>query len=145
MIGFSKEEFRAGKINWRSITPPEWLAADDKAIADVLREETCAPYEKQYLRRDGTRRDVLIAVARLPGEEEQLAAFTLDITDRKRAEREVLRLNSELEKRVAQRTAELSVKNEELERLNHVFVDRELRMRELKGQIAELERNACRN
>ncbi|MRR17159.1 MAG: PAS domain S-box protein [Deltaproteobacteria bacterium] len=140
MIGYSREEFRTGKINWRAITPPEWLAADDKAIADVLREDTSSPYEKQYLLRDGTRIDILIAVASLPGDEQQLAAFILDITDRKRAEREVLRLNEELEKRVAQRTAELQVKNEELERLNRVFVDRELRMRELKRQIAEREK-----
>jgi len=141
MIGFSRKEFQAGKINWRSITPPEWLAADEKAIVDALREESCPPYEKQYLLRNGTRIDVLMAVAILPGEEGQMAAFMLDITDRKKAEREILRLNEELEKRVAQRTAELQIKNEELERLNRVFVDRELRMRELKQQIAELERN----
>ncbi|HLZ20246.1 MAG TPA: PAS domain S-box protein, partial [Smithellaceae bacterium] len=140
MIGFSGEEFRAGKIDWRAITPPEWLAADEKAIAEVRRDGACSPYEKQYVRRDGTRVDVFLAVAGLPGEEEQLAAFALDITDRKRAEREVLRLNEDLEERVAKRTAELAAKNAELERFNRVFVDRELRMRELKARIDELER-----
>jgi predicted nucleic acid-binding Zn-ribbon protein len=83
-----------------------------------------------------------VVVAKLPGQEEQLAAFALDITDRKRVEREVSRLNEELERRVAQRTAELSAKNEELERLNRVFVDREIRMRELKEKIARMEKGA---
>jgi PAS domain S-box-containing protein len=140
LIGFSPEEFRAGKIDWRALTPPEWLAADEKAITEVRDGGACTPYEKQYLRRDGTRVDVFLAVARLPGDEEQLAAFAVDITDRKRVEKEVLRLNEELEERVAQRTAELSAKNKELERLNKVFVHRELRMREMKARISELEK-----
>jgi PAS domain S-box-containing protein len=63
-----------------------------------------------------------------------------DITESKEAEEEIKRLNEELEERVALRTSELVAKTFELERVNKVFVDRELRMRELKARIAELER-----
>lgn len=142
MIGCSREELHNGVIDWRSFTPAEWLEADETAISQVRQTGVSAPYEKQYIRRDGVRVDILLAVTRLPGEEEQLAAFVLDITERKKIEREVSLLNEELEARVEERTAEIVAKNEQLEHLNRVFVDRELRMRELKDRISELEKKA---
>jgi PAS domain S-box-containing protein len=63
----------------------------------------------------------------------------VDITERKRVEEEIDQLNKELEERVKQRTAELEEKNSELERMNRLFVGRELRMVELKKQIKESE------
>lgn len=62
-----------------------------------------------------------------------------DITERELAKDALNRLNERLEQRVAERTAELEAKNSELERLNRLFVDRELRMIELKKRINELE------
>lgn len=53
---------------------------------------------------------------------------------------ERLKLHSdELEDSVRERTRELEEKNAELERFNRLFVDRELRMVELKEKIRELE------
>ena len=86
LIGYSREEFARGLVDWRKITPPEWLPADEHAIEELRRQGTCTPYEKEYVRRDGTRVSVLLSDAMLPGPEEQIAAFALDITERKRAE-----------------------------------------------------------
>jgi len=70
---------------------------------------------------------------------ERTAQLKLEIAERKRAEEKLRTLNGELEERVQQRTSELAAKNTELERMNKVFVGRELRMVELKERIKELE------
>jgi PAS domain S-box-containing protein len=86
LIGYTREELEHGKIDWRAITPPEWLPADEQALGELRERGTCTPYEKEYVRRDGTRVSVFLADTMLPGPGEQIAAFALDITARKRAE-----------------------------------------------------------
>jgi PAS domain S-box-containing protein len=86
LIGYNREELEHGKIDWRAVTPPEWLPADDRAIRELRERGTCTPYEKEYVRRDGTRVPVYLAVAVLPGPGELLAAFVLDLTKQRQTE-----------------------------------------------------------
>jgi transcriptional regulator with GAF, ATPase, and Fis domain len=59
--------------------------------------------------------------------------------EREFAEKELRTLNEQLEQRVRERTVELAAKNVELEKMNRLFVGRELRMVELKERIRALE------
>jgi PAS domain S-box-containing protein len=86
MIGYTREEFENGMVDWRAITPPEWLPTDDRAIEELRKRGKCTPYEKEYLRRDGSRVPVSLSDALLPGPEEYIAAFIVDITERKKAD-----------------------------------------------------------
>lgn len=62
-----------------------------------------------------------------------------EVAERQMAQEELAQLNKSLEQRVQERTAELEEKYAELERLNKLFVGRELRMVELKERISKLE------
>ncbi|MBE0669452.1 MAG: response regulator [Anaerolineales bacterium] len=96
ILGVTRREFLDGKVDWTWFTPPEWLPADQKAIAELLERGICEPYEKEYQRSDGTRVPVYIANAMLPGSGTQIAAFVLDITERKRANEKIIRQNAYL-------------------------------------------------
>ena len=86
LIGYTREELSHGRIDWRALTPPEWLPSDERAIAELREHGTCAPYEKEYQRRDQTRVPVLLVDATMSGSQGHIAAFVLDLTVRKQAE-----------------------------------------------------------
>jgi len=62
-----------------------------------------------------------------------------EIAERQRAEVELTRYREQLEEIVRERTAALERKNAELDKVNKVFIGRELRMAELKEKIKDLE------
>jgi PAS domain S-box-containing protein len=105
LVGFTREEFEQGQLDWRAITPPEWQPADERAIAALRVEGRCTPYEKEYVRRDGTRVAVFLADVMLPGPEEQIVALVLDRTEGKRVEAALRESESRLSE--AQKLAQL--------------------------------------
>ncbi|PMB14759.1 hypothetical protein CEN48_09020 [Fischerella thermalis CCMEE 5282] len=49
MIGYTRQDLQAGGINWKNITPPEYLPADAQGIAQAKSQGACIPYEKEYI------------------------------------------------------------------------------------------------
>jgi PAS domain S-box-containing protein len=86
ILGSTREELLSGQVDWRQFTPPEWLPAGDRALAQVRERGVCDTYEKEYERRGGSRVPVLITDVMMPGDSGDILAFVLDITERKRAE-----------------------------------------------------------
>ena len=64
-----------------------------------------------------------------------------DITERKKAEKELTNYRKNLEEIIKKRTLELEEKNKKLDKLNKVFVGREIRMAELKKEIKKMKEN----
>jgi PAS domain S-box-containing protein len=86
MIGYSREELRAGKIRWLEITPPEYRELDQSAIEEALSRGAIAPYEKELCRRDGSRIWVLLGSAAVRRSPLLYVGFVMDLTERKRKE-----------------------------------------------------------
>ncbi len=87
-IGYARDDLEAGRINWRAITPPEYAALDDARTAELLAQGMCAPFEKEYLRKDGTRVPVLIGSALVHDSEARGISICLDLSERRLAEAE---------------------------------------------------------
>jgi PAS domain S-box-containing protein len=85
IVGYSREEVLTQGLTWRSLTPSESLERSDAARAELRTRGTCAPFEKEYIRKDGSRVWVILTAAMILDGEEQWMCFVLDISDRKRA------------------------------------------------------------
>ena len=84
MCGYSREDLAENLVRWDKMTPPEWMPDSLKAIEEFRTTGRTTPYEKEYIRKDGSRWWALFAAKRL-GEEEGVE-FVIDITESKRAE-----------------------------------------------------------
>jgi PAS domain S-box-containing protein len=87
LLGASRDDLLAGRVSWRDFTPGEWLPADERAIQQLRERGVCEPYEKEYQRADGTRVPVYLADTVLPGPGGQIAAFVLNLTQLRQAEK----------------------------------------------------------
>jgi PAS domain S-box-containing protein len=86
MIGYSREDLSAGKVNCTQLTPEEWHDEDSRAIAELRKSAVVQPFEKEYFRADGTRVSVLLGAATFGSTPEQVVAFVVDLTERNRIE-----------------------------------------------------------
>jgi PAS domain S-box-containing protein len=87
MVGYSREELDAGAIDWVAMTPPEFVELDQAKVAELRFRGSIRPYEKEYVRKDGSRVPVLIGGAVLQGRTDRGVCFALDISEQKAAER----------------------------------------------------------
>ena len=88
MVGYHRKDLISGRLCWTELTPSEWRDHDARAVAEVKLTWRAQPYEKEYIRKDGSRVPVLIGVAMFEENGNEGVAFVLDLTERKRAEAE---------------------------------------------------------
>ena len=84
IVGYSKQEVAERRVTWRTLTPPEWVAASEEQMERLATTGRIGPYEKQYILRDGTRRWMLFAGRDLG--DGTIAEFCIDVTGRRSAE-----------------------------------------------------------
>ncbi|WP_445632681.1 histidine kinase [Nostoc sp. DSM 114161] len=86
MLGYSRAELVSGKLNWKNLTPPEYESLDKQVLIQLENSSFCNPFEKEYIRKDGSRLPILAGASCFEGSHERGAFFVLDITERKQAE-----------------------------------------------------------
>ena len=140
MLGYPREELMA--LSWADLTHPDDLEGDLAAFQGLVTGAVDKYVrEKRYVRKDGTPvfTELSVGCVRHPdGELDYVLALAVDVTERKRAEREVvlrqaelLELNRSLEARVGEAVAELRAKDQVL-----ITQGRQAAMGEMIGNIA---------
>jgi PAS domain S-box-containing protein len=142
ITGYTDEEFAADPFLWFRMVVDEDKPLVQKQAGCVLEGEGPRSIEHRIIRKDGALRWIRNTIVPRYDEQGRLQVYDgliQDITERKLAEEEVHRLNTELEQRVRQRTAQLETSNRELESFSY-SVSHDLRapLRHLTGFVSLL-------
>ncbi|MEG3876017.1 PAS domain S-box protein [Microcoleus sp. herbarium7] len=96
-VKYTRDDLLSGRINWQEMTPPEYVRLDTEKVAELRARNTVVPFEKEYVRSDGSRVPVLLGSTFLEGSREFGVSFVLDLSDRKQAESQLQKQQQLLE------------------------------------------------
>ncbi|MBD2562199.1 MULTISPECIES: PAS domain-containing protein [Nostoc] len=114
MVGYSREELLAGQVRRKNITPPEYHVLDEQGIEQLLTVGVCTPYEKEYIRKDGSRIPILIGGALVERDPASWICFILDLTPRKQLEKALRQQAEELKQANRNKDEFLAILSHEL-------------------------------
>ncbi|MBD1395500.1 PAS domain-containing sensor histidine kinase [Mucilaginibacter glaciei] len=86
MIGYSADELAKGLVSWKTLTPEKFQSASAHAVEQLKTLGYCEPFEKEYLRKDGTTVSVILASSLLDSNDSADAVtFIIDISHKQQA------------------------------------------------------------
>jgi PAS domain S-box-containing protein len=86
IVGYDQADLAAGRLSRTVLTPAEWHDRDARALTEMRATGTAQPFEKEYVRKDGSRVPVLVGGATLDERGDAVVVFAVDLTELKRAE-----------------------------------------------------------
>lgn len=126
MIGYSREDLRAGRLNWVALTPSDYRLQTRAKIQEMLETGTFVPYQKEYIRKDGSRIQVQVASSLLEGSTTDCVTFIVDLSK--------LAVLEERNRASTERAAELARANRALKQTLDVLAT-ENRIDEVLGHV----------
>jgi PAS domain S-box-containing protein len=118
LLGYTRADLAAGRIDWRQLTPPAWKEEDERKVAELLATGRHGPYEKEYLAADGGAVPVMIASAFFDGSTTEGVALCLDRTAQRRAEAALRQRERELRDALAETQGARAAAEETAHRLH---------------------------
>ncbi len=99
LLGLSRDELLSRSLSWMDFTPPEYLPMEERVWHDAGSASggVAAPYEKEFIRKDGSRVPALVGWAFLDDWRDSCVAFVLDLSQYKQAQEALRRRERELE------------------------------------------------
>lgn len=79
MIGYAREDLEHHQLNWRQITPPEYIEVSEQSIEELYTRGASRAYEKELYMKDGSRVPVYVIGVFL---DKNTGIFTTIIIDR---------------------------------------------------------------
>ncbi len=87
IIGYTREDLKAGKLTWSTISPNKYDDVDIQKITELLAHKTIVPFEKEYTHKDGHTVPVLVGAEAFDAHISYGVSFALDISELKELER----------------------------------------------------------
>jgi PAS domain S-box-containing protein len=91
MVGYTREDLEARRISWAEMTPAELVEQDQRALKELATTGVCEPFEKEFIRQDGSRVPIFIGPAMFEDDLDEGFCFVLDLSERKKLEQQFLR------------------------------------------------------
>lgn len=90
LIGYTREDLSAGRIQWTTLTPPEYQERDIQALKELRITGVARPFEKAYVTKGGERVPVLLGgtLVRQENAPSLILAFIVDLTANKELDRQ---------------------------------------------------------
>ena len=86
IVGYEREDLESGRLRWTDFAPAHGAGPSAQELVALLqRDESLAPFEWEYTRKDGSRVPIVSGGALLDGSSQGIG-FVLDLTARKRVE-----------------------------------------------------------
>lgn len=89
LVGYERKDLISGRVRWRDLTPAYLREESECHLAEVLRDGQVQPFEKEYVRKDGTRVPVIVGLATFEPDRREGVAFVLDLSERRLSEEKV--------------------------------------------------------
>lgn len=97
LLGHTKQDLLAGRVRWEGRLAPEMAHLSVEFQRQLAANGVSAPTELDYVHMDGHRIPALVGLASLDPIEDRAIGFIVDLTERKRVEKELRRAKEDAE------------------------------------------------